>query len=216
MSSKWFTTIIKNSSIWTSYSVSLLHGDREKICASAFARIGMQNGRVSFTALKIMLLWSSLKIPSPKQNFFFSGCSYENFQVCNLWLSLTATFSWLISGVYLSKICRHVGNFHFRVFHTPLRQSNPPCHAQIECLVFAECFSQWKIFPYGALSAAIHQHLEAPWALGQKGKMQWAGLLLQKCTYSRLLETLGMHLVGEFGLFRPQVNAVDCWATHEI
>ena len=92
-------------------------------------------------------LWSSPRIPSPKESFFFSASAHGNFQARNLGpiqLSLTAIFSWPVSGEYLSKPCRHVGGFCFGVFHTPLSQSNPTCYAQTEDLAFAECFSQGK------------------------------------------------------------------------
>lgn len=100
-------------------------------------------------------LWSNPKIPSRKEGLFFSGYSHEHFQ---------AIFSWPVSGVYLSKPCRPVGDFCFGMVPAPLWQSNPPCCARIEDLAFAECFSQGKKKSTRSHSAAIHQHLEVAWA----------------------------------------------------
>lgn len=160
-------------------------------------------------------LWSSPKILSPK----YSGCSHEHFQACNLWLiqlSHAAIFSWPVSGVYLSKPCRHVGDFCFGVFHAPLWQSNPTCYAQMEALSFDERFSQGEKRSTQSRSAAIHPHSEALRADALGCKMWWAELSLQKRIYPSLLKLLGAYLKGGFGLFRLQVIEIDCWATREI
>lgn len=151
------------------------------------------------------IAWHDSKIPTPKESFFFSDCSRERFEACDLqltWLCLTANFSWPVSGVYLSKPCWHVGDFCFGMVHTPIPLS-------VMDWAFAECFSHgkkkskllgsyppalkrfpelvhWGCKAWGAdLSAEVHLSQPAEVTLGMSKGRIWTVQIASN--YSRLL-----------------------------